>query len=184
MRRAAMLAVALVGTLVCAALLVREVTLAASHTVVWSAPRWWHDLLTAPAGLVALAGVAAAALGIGCLWLALRMLAAGEPDEGAGIELAAGPTSVVVKAAALEHLLAHRLVDEVAEINHARVWVTRRDGRLVTHTSLSLAATDLRRLHARVQAVVQSELRAATGLDTGELTVEVDELLVGRGGVT
>jgi len=184
MRRIATLAVALVGTLVCAALLVREVTLAASSTAVWSAPRWWHDLLTAPPALVALAGVAAAVVGVGCLWLALRMLAGNGPDEGAGIELGAGQTSVLVKAEALEHLLAHRLVDEVAEVGQARVRVTRRDERLVTRTSLSLAATDVRRAHARVRVVVERELRAATGLDAGELTVEVDELVVGRGGVT
>ena len=152
--------------------------------MVWSAPRWWHDLLTAPSGLVALAGMAAALLGVGCLWLALRMLAGGEPDEGAGIELGAEQTSVVVKAEALEHLLAHRLVDELAEVRDARVRVTRREQRLVTRTSLTLAATDVRRMHARARAVVERELRAATGLDAGELTVEVDELLVGRGGVT
>ncbi len=162
----------------------REVALAANRTVVWSAPRWWHDLLTAPAGLVALAGVAAALLGIGCLWLALRMLGGGEPDEGAGIELGAEQTSVVVKAEALEHLLAHCLVDELAEVSDARVRVTRREQRLVTRTSLSLAATDVRRAHARARAVIERELRAATGLDAGELTVEVDELLVGRGGGT
>ncbi len=162
----------------------REVALAANRTVVWSAPRWWHDLLTAPTGLVCSAGVVAAVLGIGCLWLALRMLGGGEPDEGAGIELGAEQTSVVVKAEALEHLLAQRLVDELAEVGDARVRVARRDQRLATRTSLSLAATDVRRTHARARAVIERELRAATGLDAGELTVEVDELLVGRGGGT
>ena len=62
--------------------------------------------------------------------------------------------------------------------------VTRRDERLVTRTSLTLAATDVRRTHARARAVIDRELRAATGLEAGELTVEVDELLVGRGGAT
>lgn len=184
MRRVATLLVALAGALICAALLVREAALAASQTVVWSAPRWWHDLLTAPAGLVALAGVAAAVLGIGCLWLALRMLGGGEPDEGAAIVLGAEQTSVVVKSEALERLLAHRLVDELAEVRSARVRVTRREQRLVTRTSLALAATDVRRSHARARAVIDRELRAATGLGAGELTVEVDELLVGRGGGT
>jgi hypothetical protein len=184
MRRVATLVVALAGTLVCAALLVREVALAANRTVVWSAPHWWHDLLTAPTGLVLLSGVVAALLGIGCLWLALRMLGGGEPDEGAGIELGAEQTSVVVKAEALEHLLAQRLVDELAEVGDARVRVARRDQRLATRTSLSLTATDVRRTHARARAVIERELRAATGLDAGELTVEVDELLVGRGGGT
>ena len=160
----------------------REAALVANRNVVWSAPRWWHDLLTAPAGLVALAGLAAAVLGVGCLWLALRMLAGGEPDEGAGIELGVGQTSVIVKAEALERLLAHRLVDELAEVRNARVRVARREQRLVTRASLALAATDVRRLHARARAVIERELRAATGLDAGELTVEVDELLVGRGG--
>ena len=177
-----MLLAGLAGTVICAALLVREAALAADRTVVLSAPHWWHDLLTAPAALVALAGAAAAVLGIGCLWLALRMLGGGEPDEGAGIELGIAPTSVLVKAAALERLLAHRLVDEIAEVTNARVRVTRRDPRHVTRTFLALAATDVRRAHARARAVVGRELRAATGLDAGELTVEVDELLVGRGG--
>ena len=62
--------------------------------------------------------------------------------------------------------------------------VARRDQRLATRTSLSLAATDVRRTHARARGVIDRELRAATGLDAGELTVEVDELLVGRGGGT
>jgi len=174
----------LAGTLICAALLVREAALAADRTATWSAPEWWHDLLTAPAAVVALAGVATAVLGVGCLWFALRMLGGGEPDEGAGFELDAGQTSVVVKAEALERLLAHRLVDELAEVGSARVRVTRREQRLVTRTSLALGVTDVRRLHARARAVVERELRAATGLEAGELTVEVDELLVGRGGDT
>ena len=110
------------------------------------------------------------------------MLGGGEPDEGGGIELGAGQTSVIVKAEALERLLAHRLVDELAEVDKARVRVARREQRLVTRASLSLAATDVRRLHARARAVIERELRAATGLEAGELTVEVDELLVGRGG--
>ena len=165
-------------------MLVREAALAADRTVVWSAPEWWHDLLTAPAAATAVAGAAAAVLGVGCLWFALRMLGGGEPDEGGGIELGAGQTSVIVKAEALEHLLARRLVDELTEVAGARVRVARRDQRLATRTSLSLVATDVRRLHVRAQAVIDRELRAATGLEAGELTVEVDELVVGRGGGT
>lgn len=184
MRRLATLLAALAGTLICAALLVREAALAANQTVVWSGSRWWHDLLHAPGALVALAGVGALVLGAGCLWFALRMLAAGPVDDGAGVELGDLQTSVVVKAEALEHLLAHCLVAELAEVKSARVRVTRRDERLVTRTLLSLAATDVRRTHARARAVIDRELRAATGLDAGELTVEVDELLVGRGGAT
>jgi hypothetical protein len=42
----------------------------------------------------------------------------------------------------------------------------------------------VRRAHARARTVIDRELRAAAGLDAGELTVEVDELLVGRGGGT
>ena len=183
MRRPVTLLAALAGALVCAALLVREVALAASQTVTWSPPRWWHDLLTAPSGLVALAGIAAALVGVAGLWLALRMLGGGEP-KGAGIELGDLDHSVVIKAGAIEHLLAHRLVDELAEVQEARVRVTRRDGRHATRTSLILAAADVRRTHARARGVVARELRAATGLEAGELSVEVDELLVGRGGVT
>jgi hypothetical protein len=183
MRRLATLVAALAGALVCAALLVREVALAVSQTVTWSAPRWWHDLLMAPPGLVALAGMGAALVGIASLWLALRMLGSGEP-KGAGIELGDLGSSVVIKAGAIEHLLAHRLVDELTEVREARVRVTRRDGRLVTRTSLTLAAADVRRTHPRARGVVARELRAATGLEAGELSVEVDELIVGRGGVT
>jgi hypothetical protein len=112
------------------------------------------------------------------------MLAGNHADDGAGVELGDLQASVVVKAEALEHLVANCLVAELAEVKHARVRVTRRDERLVTRTSLSLAATDVRRAHARARAVIDRELRAATGLGAGELTVEVDELLVGRGGAT
>jgi hypothetical protein len=182
MRRLAIVVAALAGTLICSALLVREVALAASRTVAWPAPHWWHDLLTAPAALTALAAVAAAALGGGCVWLALRMLGGGEPDEGAGIELGAAESSVLVKAAALERLLARCLTDDVAEVHSATVRVTRRDQRLVTRTYLTLTATDVRRSHARARVVIDRELRAATGLGAGDLTVEVDGIRVGRGG--
>jgi hypothetical protein len=184
MRRLALLLAALGGTLVCSALLVREVALAASRTVVWSAPHWWHDLLTAPAGLAALAGMGAAVLGLGCVWLALRMLGGGEPDEGAGVELGSLESSVLVKAAALERLVARCLTDDLAEVRSARVRVTRRDQLLVTRAYLTLTATDVRRSHARARVVIDRELRAATGLGTGDLTVEVDGILVGRGGAS
>jgi len=183
MRHLATLVAALAGALICAALLVREVALAAGQTVTWAAPRWWHDLLVAPSGLVALAGIGAALAGVVALWLALGMLGGGEP-KGAGIELGDLEHSVVVKAGAIEHLLAHRLVDELGEVRGARVRVARREGRLAVRTSLSLAAGDVRRTHARARGLVARELRAATGLEEGELSVEVDELLVGRGGVT
>jgi len=183
MRRAATLVAALAGALICAALLVREVALAADQTVAWAPPRWWHDLLTAPSGIVALAGIGAGLLGVAALWPALRMLGGGEP-KGAGVELGELGSSVVIKAGAIEHLLAHRLVDELVEVREARVRVTRRQGGLVTRTSLALTAADVRRTHARARRVIERELRAATGLEAGELSVEVDELLVGRGGVT
>jgi hypothetical protein len=184
MRRVATLIAALAGTVICAALLVREGALVADRTVTWSGARWWHDLLHAQGALVAAAGAAALVLGAACLWLALRMLAGNHADDGAGVELGDLQASVVVKAEALEHLVANCLVAELAEVRNARVRVTRRDQRLVTRTSLTLAATDVRRTHARARAVIDRELRAATGLDAGELTVEVDELLVGRGGAT
>jgi hypothetical protein len=182
--RLAMLLAALAGTLICAALLVREAALAASRTVVWSAPRWWHDLLTAPAVVPLLAGVAAAALGGGCLWLALRMLGGGDPDGGGGIELGSDESSVLVKPAALERLLSRCLTDDLSEVRGARVRVERSGVGLVTRTHLTLAATDVRRSHARARVVIDRELRAATGLGAGDLIVEVDGLLVGRGGVS
>ncbi len=182
MTRLAILLAALAGTLICAALLVREVAQAASHTVVWSAPRWWHDLLTAPAVVPILAGVAAAVLGCGCLWLALRMLGGGERDDGGGIEIGSEESSVLVKPAALERLLSRCLTDDLSEVRGARVRVTRRGERLVTRTHLTLVATDVRRSHARARVVIDRELRAATGLGAGDLAVEVDGLVVGRGG--
>jgi hypothetical protein len=129
-------------------------------------------------------GIAAVVAGAVCLWLALGMLGGGRAGEGAALELGDLRASVVLKSSALEHLLAHRLVDELAEVTAARVRVTRSDDRVAARTSLSLAATDVRQTFARARALVERELRAATGLDAGELTVEVDELLAGRGGVT
>jgi hypothetical protein len=84
--------------------------------------------------------------------------------------------------AALERLLARCLTDDVAEVHSATVRVTRRDQRLVTRTYLTLTATDVRRSHARARVVIDRELRAATGLGAGDLTVEVDGIRVGRGG--
>jgi hypothetical protein len=169
---------------VCALLIVREVALGAGQTEPWPLTRGWHDLLAASPPVAVPVGAAAAVAGALCLWLALGMLGGGRAGEGAAVELGDLQASVVVKARALEHLLAHRLVDELAEVTDARVRVTRADGRVATRTSLSLAATDVRQTFARARAVVERELRAATGLEAGELVIEVDELFAGRGGVT
>ena len=184
MRRAVTVIVALAVMAVCAALIVREAALAAGEGAPWPAARYWHDLLTAPRSVAVPVGLFAVGAGALCLWLALAMLGGGRAGEGAAVEVGDLGASVVIKSRALEHLLAHRLVAELDEVTQARVRVTRSDGRLAARTSLSLAATNVRQTFARARAVVERELRAATGLDAGELTVEVDELLAGRGGVT
>jgi hypothetical protein len=184
MRRAVTLAVALAIMVLCAALIVREVALATGQAPPWRVADLWHDLLTEPRSVAVPVGVAAVVAGALCLWLALGMLGGGRAGAGAAVELGDPPASVVVKSRALEHLLAHRLVDELPEVSGARVRVTRDDHRVAARASLSLVAADVRQTFARARAVVERELRAATGLDIGELTVEVDELLAGRGGVT
>ncbi len=184
MRRAVTLACALAVMAASAILIVREVALAAGQGSVWPVARYWHDLLVAPRAVAVPVGAAAVAAGAVCVWLALGMLGGGRAGEGAAVELGGQPAGVVVKARALEHLLAHRLVDELAEVTDARVRVTCSADRVAARTSLSLAATDVRQTFARARAVVERELRSATGLDAGELIVEVDELLAGRGGVT
>jgi hypothetical protein len=184
MRRAATLTVAAAGVLVSAALLVREAVLAAGDSVVWTRPPWWHDLVTGPAWLAAPAGALLAVMGAACLWLGLGMLGGAEPDEGAGVELGSLDASVVVKAGALERLIANVLTAELAEVRSARVRVARREERVATRTSLALTPTDLRQLHSRARAVIGRELRAATGLEAEDLVIEVDDLVVGRGGDT
>jgi len=184
MRRAVTLVVALATIALCAALIVREVALAAGQAPPWQVADLWHDLLTAPRGAAATAGVVVVVGGVLCLWLALGMLGGGRAGEGAAVELGDLQASVIVKSAALEHLLAHRLVAELPEVTGAQVRVTHGDDGVAAHTSLSLVATDVRQIFARARTVVERELRTATGLDAGELTVEVDELLAGRGGVT
>jgi len=167
-----------------AVLIVREVALAAGDGPVWPAARLWHDLLAAPGAVTVPVGAAAAVVGAVCLWLALAMLGGGRAGEGGAVELGEPRAVVVVKARAIEHLLAHRLVDELAEVTDARVRVAGGPGGVAARTSLSLAASDVRQTFARARAVVERELRAATGLDAGELVVEVDELLAGRGGAS
>jgi len=184
MRRVATLVCALAVMAACAVLIVREVALAAGQAEPWSVTRAWHDLLTAQPAVAAPVGAVAAVAGAVCLWLAVGMLGGGRAGEGAAVELGDLQASVVVKARALEHLLAHRLVDELAEVTGARVHVTRGAGGVAARVSLSLVATDVRQIFARARAVIECELRAATGLDAGELVVEVDELLAGRGGAT
>ena len=181
MRRAGILIVAVVGMLASVVLIVREVELAAGRLSSWSPPRWWHDLLTASPVVVAIVGAAVAVVGVGCLWLALGMLANGEPSSGGGVELGDAGQSVVVKLDALEHLLAGVLAAELAGVDDVHVRVTRRDERLVTRTFLSVAATDLARLQTGVRATVQRELRTATGIEPGEVVLEVDRLLAGQG---
>jgi len=184
MRRAVILVIALAGTLVCTALLVREGTLAVDTDVVWSPPHWWHELLTGPPAVAALVGVALALAGVVCLWLGLAMLGSGGSDGGGGVELGDDRASTVVTAGALEHLLAGVIAGELDEVERVDVRVTRRDERLVTRTFLAVAATDLARLRERVRTIVGRELRAATGTDPGEVMVEVDDLVAGRGGET
>ena len=181
MRRIAILTVAVAGTLACVVLAVREVELASDAALTWSPPQWWHDLLAAPPFVLALVGTAFAVAGILCLWLAIGMLGSGQPDGGGGVELGAAGASVVVTPGALEHLLAGVLAAELEGVTDVHVRVTRRDERLVTRTFMSVAATDLAWLQARVGAIVERELRAATGIVPGEVTVEVDRLLAGQG---
>ena len=180
MRRAVILVVAVLGVLACVVLIVREVELATGAAASWSPPRWWHDLLTASPAVLALAGTAVAVGGVVCLWLALRMLGSGDSDGGAGVELGVVGQSVVVTLGALEHLLAGAIAAELDGVDDVRVRVMRGDERLVTRTHLSAAPTDLLRLQARVTTVVTGELRAATGIQPGEVTVQVDRVLAGE----
>ncbi|HMK93734.1 MAG TPA: hypothetical protein VK576_12130 [Thermoleophilia bacterium] len=181
MRRIAILIVAIAGTLACVVLAVREVELASDAALTWSPPRWWHDLLAAPPFVLALVGTAFAVAGVICLWLAVGMLGGGQPDSGGGVELGATGASVVVTPGAIEHLLAGVLAAELRGVTDVHVRVTRRDERVVARTFLSVAPTDLAWLQARVGAIVERELRAATGIVPGEVTVEVDRLLAGQG---
>ena len=182
MRRAAILSIAVAGILVCVALLVREVELTSNASLIWSPPRWWHDLLDASPVVLALVGAGVAAAGVACLWLALGMLGGGESDDGGGVELGTLGQSVVVTVGALEHLLAGALAAGLDGVSDVDVRVTKRDDRLVTRVFLSVAATDLARLQADVRASVERELRAATGIGPGEVTLEIDRLSPVRGG--
>ncbi len=184
MRRIAIVAIAIIAILLGAALVVREAALAADATVSWPLPRWWHEILDGPPWLAAVVGLLAAAGGAVCLWLALGMLAGGGPDGGAAIELGPSGERVAVTAGAVEHLLAHALIAGLPEVKSARVWVSRHEQRLDTRALLVLAVTDLSLLHARAGAIVQREMRVATGLQVGELVVEVDDVLADRGGST
>jgi hypothetical protein len=179
-----MMTVAAAGAVVSAAVLMREAVLAANDAVVWPQPSWWHDLVTGPAWLVGGLGALVVVLGAACLWLGLGMLGGATPDEGAGVELGSSGASVLVTAGALERLMAAVLMSELTEVRGARVRLARHDEHVAVRASLALVPTDLRRLHGRARAVIGHELGRSTSLEAGDLVVEVDDLVVGRGGDT
>ena len=178
--RVAVALAAVLGFILCAALMVREAALAGDGDITWASPRWYHDMAATRvwerAGVV---GIIALVVGVVCLALALRLALPGaKPDGGQPLELECGNGPVTVRAEALETLVATVVARELRGVAVTRVRVARRGESLATRTRVTASRPDLVDVHARMRAIVGRELTAATGLELERLDLRVEWLVV------
>jgi hypothetical protein len=170
--RAWAVAAAVLGAVVAAAALAREVALAASNTLVWPLPHWWSKLTEGPAYVSWPAGAAAvlvAAAGV----LAIVQLARGSAVEAGAVLVGDGDQQARVRIVALEHVLAVILARRVPELGAVRVSVSAAGRRVAVLAAVETAPQGLAALHGRAVAVAAEELRRAADLELAGLDLEV-----------
>ncbi len=165
-------AAAVLGAVVAAAALAREVALAASSTLVWPLPHWWSQLTAGPAYVSWLAATVAALVAAACV-VALLQLARG-PAVGAGTVLVGdGNQQVRVRMVALEHALAGILERRMPELGAVRVSVSAAGRRVAVLAAVDAQPRGLAALHGRAADVAAEELQRAAGLELAGLDLEV-----------
>jgi hypothetical protein len=168
--RATTVIIAVAMFVVVVSLLVRAAVLAFSD-LTWELPGWLMRLSSEEGWASAAAGAAAAALAVLCLVLVWRLATVRGESRG-DVLLGEGEHPVVVRTAALEHLVAQAVGRDVSELHDVRVRLRRGE----TGCDVAVAAVagpgDLTALHGRVREVAGRELERAVGL--GVLAVDLD----------
>jgi hypothetical protein len=170
--RAATVVIALAAFVVVVAFLVRAVVLTVSD-LSWELPGWLARLSSGAGWASAAAGVAAAALAIFCLVTVWRLAAV--RGEGRGdVLVGEGERAVVVRATALEHLLAGVFDRDVRELKDVRVRL--RHGASGCHVAVAavVGPGDLTAVHRRVCEAAARELERAVGLQVAKVDLDVD----------
>ncbi len=163
---------AVLGAVVAAAALAREVALAASDTLVWPLPHWWSKLTEGPAYVSWLAGAAAVLVAVVCV-LALVQLARGSAVDAGTMLVGDGDRQARVRIAALEHLLAVIIERRVPQLGAVRVSLRAAAQRVAVLVAIEAEPCGLAGLHGRTAAVVAEELCRAADLELAGLHLEV-----------
>ena len=150
----------LVGVLVGAASLVREIVLAADGSVGWAMPGWWGRLTGAEAGSVIwVAAAAVIAVAAALLILTVRQL--GVLDRGPGlVEYAAESGRARIDVPALERAMARRLAAELPGMKARTVGLDKGAAGWRVRVEADLPARDLVGTQRRAFSVLAADLEA------------------------
>jgi hypothetical protein len=166
------------GAVISAAFLLRDVVLAFNAGTVWSLPGWSGWITERPGALRAIvAAVIAALAAIACLWGVVRLLRRPSPPMRK-LNLGNEKEALLVDAATLDRFLGKALRRRIPEVHGAKVWL-HRDEEDVYRARVTVdlgAACDVLSLHSRVLDLIRDELRRATGLDVARLDLAVERL--------
>jgi hypothetical protein len=167
-----------VGAVVSAAFLLRDVVLAFDAGTVWNLPSWAGWITERPGALRAtVAAVIAALVAIACLWGVVRLLRRPAPPVRK-LNLGTEKEALLVDAATLDRFLGKALRRHIPEVDGAKVWLHRdEDEAYRARVTVDLgAACDVLSLHSRVLDLIRDELKRATGLDVARLDLAVERL--------
>jgi hypothetical protein len=163
----------LAAFVVVVAFLVRAVVLTLTD-LTWDLPAWLTDLSSSDKGRAsAAAGLAAAALALICLVLVWRLATFGGQGRG-DVLVGEGEHAILVRAAALEHLLGNAIGRDVAELREVRVRLRRSDEGYGVSVAGVVGPTDLVGVYDRVREVSRRELERAAGLEIVTVDLDVD----------
>lgn len=170
--RAVTIVIALAAFVVVVAFLVRAVVLRLS-SLAWDLPGRLTSLPAERGWASAAAGAAAAALAVLCLALVWRLATFGGQGRG-DVLVGEGEHAIVVREAALEHLLATAIGRDVAELREVRVRLRRGEAGYGVAVAGVVGPTDLVGVYDRVREVSRRELERAAGLEVVTVDLDVD----------
>ena len=161
--RAVAVILGLLGLLVAAAALVREVVLAAEPTTVWSVARWWSGLPGCPSWQTGLAAGICVALAVLLILLAVRLVRP-RPSPGL-VELAEEGGRAQMDVAALEPALRRRLQASISGVIVRRVTLRRSGDGWRARVEADLPLRDLLGIQRRAAEILAADLHRVGGLE-------------------